>query len=213
MKYPRRLRLETMQENHLAQAIACINENFVQGDPVARALSLTKADCLLHDTIVIEHVLPEQVSMVALDDASNQLLGCLIAKDFCTPFPEDLPALCPKMAPVFALIERLESEYVRHNVIRPGEICYGLMAAVQQDANKQGIFTALSQAALQQAKRRGFRKTLCVAAHAASQHVLLTKCGQRVAGKVDFHSFSYQGKRVLAGISHPSSCLLLEGDL
>lgn len=213
MERPINIHIEILEHHRLEEVLSYIIPELVRREPFSQALSLSESDLRNCVPLEIEQALPERLSLVALEPATNRFLGCLIAKDLLTPAPADLAALCPAMEPGFALLDQLHDEYLTKTMVSKGEVLQVLFAVVFHQMSNLGIYTQLRQMAHQYAKQRGFKRVLGEATGVIVQYVLLKKFGQKVVAEIDYQSFRYQGKPTFASITSPRSCMLIEGIL
>ncbi len=184
----------------------------MRGSTLHRALNIGLEDYRAYLWPSFQSMISEGLSVVAVDSANDQILGCLIVTAFNpeTSMTSEVPQ---PFLPLVALTSELVARYQSKRSRSQGEAVLVDMGAVAPHAAGQGVYKAMRLEVDQIARDRGYRVILGELSSAATQHVVLDLVGHRAVAEVAFSSFIVDGVRPFAGISEPASIVMSEGDL
>jgi GNAT superfamily N-acetyltransferase len=198
---------------HRDDAAACLAKQFAEAEAMGRALGLSPADMTPFVERICAAAVAEGLSGVAIEQSTGRLVGCMIARDFAAELPEETLNASPRLAPIMALLETLETDFKSTHTVRPGEYLHAFMLAVYPDAEGKGIGTTLGREVHNFGRRRGFTKVIGEPTSRISQHITLAKLGMRIVGAVEYSSFLFHNTRPFLHLEAPPSCLLVVGGL
>ncbi len=184
----------------------------MRGSTLHRALNIGLEDYRAYLWPSFRSMISEGLSVVAVDPADDQILGCLIVTAF-NPENFSTSEVAHQFLPLVALTSELVAMYQTKRSLSQGEAVLVDMGAVPPHAAGQGVYKAMRMEVDQIARDRGYRFILGELSSAATQHVVLDLLGHRAVAEVEFSSFIVDGARPFAGISEPAGIVMSEGDL
>lgn len=195
-----------------ANAFSLVCEQFVDASVLHTATDVTLSEYRHYMRDSFEFMRAQDLSLVAIDTTTNEMLGCLIACDYGTSDQghTDVPS---SLKPINALLQQLDDQYRRTLEIVPGQHMLIDMAVVKPSAGGQGIYRSLREAAHQLGRESGFKYVVGELSSAATQHLCTQRLGHKVCAEIAYASFDYQGQRPFATIKEPPSIMLVEGEL
>jgi ribosomal protein S18 acetylase RimI-like enzyme len=161
---------------------------------------------------LVPKAIAEQLTIVACDAVSGQLVGALLADDFGTTPPEGLDDAAPQFAPVGALLDTLDEPYRADTAVAPGTHAHLFMLGVAAQSASRGIAGQLVAACLAQAHGLGYRTAVTEATGAASQQVF-RRAGFHHVATASYRDFVYGGERVFSAITVAEGTFLMTRDL
>ncbi|MEM8777204.1 MAG: hypothetical protein AAGF53_19445 [Pseudomonadota bacterium] len=199
--------IRRLESAHLEQAFHLATEVFAKQSTIHRALGIDLEEYRAYLRPSFTAMVEKQLSIVASDQATGLVLGCLIWTDFynATFANHSVPKT---FSPLVALTAALSAKYNR--TFGPGEVALADMAAVSAGAEGQGLYQAMRRAAEDQARRRGYRFVVSELSSAKTQHVLLRKMGHRAVAEIAFDQFEYKAMKPFKDIVDPPSLILSE---
>ena len=157
-------------------------------------------------------MLAEGLSLVAYNQQSEQVFGCLIACDFCEHGSKTKP-IPHRFKPISALLLLLENNYQQIRQFKEGQCMLVDLVVVDPAARGSGIYYKLREAAHSMAKSKGFEFVIGELSSAATQHVCVNKLGHTVMAEIEFSRFRFEDNYPFAKINIPPGILLVEHQL
>jgi len=151
----------------------------------------------------------ESISLVACDDNSGIIEGCLIA----IPFRHNLPAinsLPEKHQPIASLLRSLEEFYELPDYCSVRNVLLVDLAVVRYESRRRGIYLQLRQEIHRLAKERGYRIVLGALSSAETQSFCIGKMQQNLIAQIPYASFTFKNRVPFAAIEKPESIVLVE---
>lgn len=194
---------ETLTEQHLPEVINLLTRTLSTRESLYSMMAIPEDEIRLLNEIGTRLILPEKLSMVAIDSKTKKVVGCIILCDWLTDLSsvfvfkneeqrEILTAMSTKIAE--EITQWAEQEI---GVIKPGEIAYGLMMAVDENYTRQKIGAVLLYKALCQLGNKGFKFTVGEVSSDYSSRYL-----QRLLHKnlitLHYNEITYAGKKPFA---------------
>ncbi|MCJ8271637.1 MAG: hypothetical protein MJK04_19835, partial [Psychrosphaera sp.] len=180
-------------------------------EPMTRALGLNHEQVLPDFSKVVEKLQQEDLSFVAIDQASCAIVGVVVNKDYTVaPVAEDLMFSAAK--PIFTLVDELDVLATELADVKPKEVFHLYILAVQSDTAGQSVGQQLVTKSFNLAIDLGYKKIATEATGPISQHIAGQKFGAREVAKINYRDFEFEGKKVFATITEVESCLLLIKD-
>jgi len=192
--------------------VGLLAEVFSRSEPMAVAASLPEAQVARMVECLVPKAVAEQLTVVARDAVSGQLVGALLADDFGTAPPEELADAAPLFAPVGALLDTLDEPYRASAAVAPGTHAHLFMIGVAAHAVSRGIAGQLVAACMAQAHALGYRTAVTEATGATSQRVF-RRAGFRHVATASYRDFVYGGERVFSAIIGAEGTFLMTRDL
>lgn len=154
----------------------------------------------------------EGLSSVALDEASGEIVGAVLAHDFGQPSPDGIDAVDLGSEPVITLIDQLEAVFSNAHDIKPEKFLHIFMIAVRDDFARRGIAKKLLASCIMQAERSGYRIAFAEATNRFSQR-LFFNAGFAGIHSIGYEDFELDGQLPFLDIKHEGACVLMELDL
>jgi len=185
---------------------------FVASSTLHQALGITLEAYRTYLQDGFQQMVQEGLSVVAQNQKTGEVLGCLIVTDFHAhlyPTPPQDAAF----APLAALTAALAAKYRTQRSIDPGHVILVDMGAVSPAARGLGLYKSMRQAAHQRAKTHGFSHVVGELSSATTQAYVLGQLGHQTIAEVPFQSFEHNGTHPFAKITDPQCLVLAEGRL
>lgn len=209
------IRIAPLDEGNSARAFELVTREFAIRSQPHRALNIELAEYRAHLAPTYQHMVEQGHSYIALDERQN-LLGCIVAADYCVTAPatgHQNGSTVIKMKPLMVLLEQLDRAYREHRSLVPGQTMLIDMAVVSPGATGQGIYRRMREAAHEHARLRGFAYVAGELSSAATQHVCVNLFQHQVVARIRFADFLYNGEYPFATLLDPPDILLVEGEL
>ncbi len=201
--------VKKLDNDYSEQALTLVSEEFSHGSPLHQAMDISQQeyfDYLSADWHNYAMAGPLD-SLIAIDSNSHELLGCLITSRFPVVFCE-LELLPEKQQPISALLQKLESNYLkssRHH----GKGCMVDLVVVRKTYRGTGIYQHMRKTLHTQAKAAGYDTVFGELSSASTQHVCVKKLGHKVLAEINYDTFDYRGNKPFASIENPPSIQLV----
>lgn len=206
------IRYEVLTARWRDAAIACFASNFVKDEPLARTLGVDADSFRGLVTMLVDDAMPDGLCFVAIDAASEALIGATLARDLERPSPAGLEQACPGIVPVFALMGMLEERYREHRQrpVERGEIVNSMMGAVYPEQRNKEIASLLGLLTVVEGDRRGFTHVIGIPTNSATGHIARRRFGVTPIAEVLCAEFDFEGECVFAGVTDPESVFIFE---
>jgi hypothetical protein len=199
-----------LEPGRYREALAFVCREFVAGSVLHRATSIAADDYLGYLGGSFYTTADECLSFIAIEATTGNIVGCLLAGDFCaSSAPGKITP--PSLQPIRALLEELEAKYQRRTTVLAGSSLLVDIAVVSSNVRRQGLYARLRQAAHTLGALRGFTIVIGELSSAATQGLCVNKLGHRVACEIEYRSFAFEGRYPFRCIDSPKSIQLVEG--
>lgn len=201
--------IKLIEQEMAHEVFAFVCREFVQGSELHRAAGVELAEYTDYFRDSFISMVAEGHSLVAVDESSNSILGCLLAGRFqpCTLNSDGTPE---SILPIKAILVALEDKCLPR-LSRPLEETVLVdIAMVTAAANGKGHYTALRRALHHRAEGLGFTSVVGELSSIASQKVCVERLGQRLVGQVDYGTFQFNGGYPFSSIDNTDSIQLVE---
>lgn len=185
---------------------------FIEGSTLHRALGIGVDEYRNYLRSEFESMVNEGYSVVALNDETGELSGCLIVTDFYHQTLEHTTH-CSVFPPLRALTSELCQQYSQKTHVRQNEAILVDMAAVAEHARGNGAYQQMRLRAHQIAREKGFKRVVGELTSVTTQNFVLEKLGHKKMAEVMFGDFQFEGKHPFASINVPKSIILTVGEL
>ena len=193
-------------------AFSVASKVFVANSTLHRALGIELDEYRAYLRPSFDAMVLEGLSVVAIDQNSSEVAGCLIASDFHQHLYASTLSV-GKLRPLAALTSALCSQYRKVRTTKPGEVVLIDMGAVSGIAAGKGIYQKMRNAAQLIAWEKGYKRVVGELSSAATQHVVLERLGHQKVAEVRFTGFEVDGGYPFSSITDPESIVLAEGVL
>lgn len=204
------IRYELLESEDLAEMAQVIGEVFSLDDPLGVAIGMTEEELQAFVLVFGSKAVVEGLTIIARE-RSGRMVGAMFSDDFATP-PPDLANLPVSFAPVGALLERLDEEYLRTQTIVVGSHAHLNMLAVLPALAGRGIAQNLVKICMENAAQRGYRFAVTEANGPISQHIF-RKLGFGERFLVSYKDFRFNNQPVFASIQSTKGIMLMEANL
>jgi predicted GNAT superfamily acetyltransferase len=185
---------------------------FIEGSTLHRALGTGVEEYRTYLRSEFESMVNEDHSVVALNNETGELSGCLIVTDFYHQALENT-IHCSVFAPLRALTSELCQQYSHKTRFQQNEAILVDMAAVAEHARGNGVYQQMRLHAHQMARGKGFKRVVGELTSVTTQNFVLDKLGHEKMAEVMFGDFQFEGKYPFASINVPKSIILTVGEL
>ncbi|GAB1538935.1 hypothetical protein NUACC21_16000 [Scytonema sp. NUACC21] len=195
-----------LDKNDLEQVIYCLSHTFPQ-ETMSKALEINANSFSPFAEIVCRKAIKEQLSLVAKDEESGDVIGFSILEDFVSEFPK-LDGIDTRFLPILNLLSELDDWYKSNYQLKPGEVLHLFMTGVDERYRGQGIAQKLMEEIFNVAKNNGYKSIIAECTGAITQHIR-AKYGFQAIKEIEYKTYLYNGELVFKGIDDPRSCKLM----
>lgn len=193
-------------KSDLEQVIHCLSHAFTQ-ETMSKALDINANSYIYLAEIVCQKAIKDQLSLVAKDEKSGDVIGFSILEDFVTELP-NLDSVDARFLPIMNLLGELDDWYKSNYKVKCGEILHLFMTGVDEQYRGQGIAHKLMEEVFNLAKDNGYRSIIAECTGAITQHIR-AKYGFQAIKEIEYKTYLYNGELVFKGIHEPRSCKLM----
>jgi ribosomal protein S18 acetylase RimI-like enzyme len=204
--------LQTMQPNDIEETATCISQVFSKFEPIAKALNISFNEFYQLAVPVCQKAAEAEISIIAKDRKTGEIVGFIIAEDFMTIDSEPPEGIDNKFKSVFSLLSELEKNYRSCHPIETKQILHISMLGVQERYTQRYIAKHLVIENLKLAKYHNFDMALTEATAVGSQH-LFRKLGFTEEFAIQYKSYKFKGQQIFSSIENPSNCLLMSSPI
>ena len=142
-------------KSDLESTIRCISHSFTQ-ETMSQALGIDVNSYVSFAEIVSQRAIQYQLSLVAKNEDSGDVVGFSILEDFLgeTPNLEDVDS---RFLPIMNVVDELKKWYINNYAIKSGEILYISMTGVDEKYQGQGIAHQLMEETFQVARNNNYK--------------------------------------------------------
>jgi len=210
--------IQPLNLNRCKEATYFVCSEFVSSSVLHTVLNISLDDYIDHMSSPILSLICEGMSFIAVDEATDEIIGCILAGEFNAVSSSDSNTTAPKRVPEFAkiidsLLSSLTSCYQEKREVTSGSTVFVDIAVVSSAVRGQGIYTALRERVHGWARAHHYTHIIGELSSATTQYVCTEKLGHKVICEIPYKSFEYNGKYPFASIEEPKSIQLVEGIL
>jgi len=208
------IRYQMLDEETLDGAIQCASRVFCAREPLAHHLNITQEEFLIFAKAFYPSLIEQQLSFVAVDETTNQVIGIRVSEDCYDeePAPE-IEGLSPKFQPLFSLLGELSRHFTKIRKVVPGKYVHMFMVAVEDGYEGRGIAPNMNQMFFSHLKKTSYAHAVTEPTGEISQHILRDKFGFKVLHEIKYGDFVFEGTRPFADLQKHTSAILMEKDL
>lgn len=207
------VRYELFTLNTLDEMALMVAEAFTHYEPLSVIQAIPLKEFVDFVKLLGLKVQQEELTVIARDQVTDQVIGAIIADDFAATLPESSGHLSERFEPVFALLAELNTHYKQGKNIQLGEYLHLFMIAVTHQCKGKKIAQNLIQACLENSIRKGYKTAVAEATGVISQHILRNKFGFVDRFEIPYKTFTYQGRRVFESIKEHNGIILMDKTL
>ena len=194
----------------LGEMAPMIAEAFNRYEPMTVARNVPFQEFVDFVKLLAPKALQEELTVLARDQETGQVIGAMIADDFASTPPEDLGLLGQAFAPIFALLGELDDQYKKGRTLRLGEYLHLFMIAVDHRHKGRKVAQNLVRACLKNGARQGYHTAVTEATGVITQHIFRSRFGFRDRLEIPYKTFVYEGRPVFASIEGHTGTILMD---
>ena len=206
------LSYETLDLNDLDCVADAVAEAFINSDPMSIAQQLSVNELTNYVKLLGEWAEKQQLTVVAKDKFTNEVVGVVLAVDFASDFPltpENSEHISNKIEPIIELLSSLEVQYKRAKQIQAGEYLYIHMLAVSREYQRKKIAQKSIEVCLNNGVEKGFTHAFTETSDSIAQYIF-GKLGFIPRHQINYQQFTYQGQKVFASIDADTGTILMD---
>lgn len=208
------IRYEMLSELNLMGAVHCVSQVFTHSEPMSRHLGITPDEFKIFAQAYYSELIDEELSLVAIDEDSDQVIGVRMSEDYCKQEDEIfIENLSSKFYPLFALLESLGQPFHETHDLIPGKYVHLFMVAVDDNYTRRGIAPTMYKTFLRMVLKRGYTEAVTEPTGVISQHILRNKFGFRELNRIDYRSFEYEGGYPFEKLEGHACAMLMQKNL
>jgi ribosomal protein S18 acetylase RimI-like enzyme len=204
------VRYELFDMGALDETALRVAEAFSRYEPMSVARGVPVTEFVEFVKLLGPKAQQEELTVLARDQETGQVIGALITDDFASAPPEGMERLGENFAPIFALLGELDERYKQGRSFHPGEYLHLFMIAVDHQHQGRKVAHNLIRSCLENGIRKGYRTAVAEATGVISQHLFRNKFGFVDRFEVPYKTFVYQGRRVFDPIKEPAGTILMD---
>lgn len=209
------IRYEFLTRQRCIDAALCVSEVFADNEPLAHHLGVTTDEMFSFTSRYYPLIVKDQLSVVAIDEATEKCVGARITEDYVQPDPPpDLfDRISPRLVPVFSFLDHLAEKFKRSHKPKRGQYIHMFMVAVKPQYTNRGIAPRMNLLAFQRALELGYTHAVTEPTGCISQHILRNKFGFDLVHEENYDDFTINGVQVFSGMTMHKSGMLLVKDI
>lgn len=182
---------------------------FSESDPPAVAMALSFEEMKQFLQLVVPHVIPDGLTVIARNKDTGELAGVMLSDDFASPPAADPGQISPKLLPILSMLDSLDEQFRRGKTISRGRYLHLFMLGVDSQFAGRGVGQEVVKACIENAVQMGYRTALTEATGRVSQHIF-RKSGFVERFSVSYQDFIYENRKVFASIQGHDRAILME---
>lgn len=171
--------------------------------PLFNATGVTQSDVLPVATSWLEHMLPQRLTMLALDQ--GRIVGMALGEDFSDPWSSKGVELTPAIAPCIALLDRIAHDYYAAHQPPPNHTLNLVVLKVRKEYSGQHISKTFIINGVSILRQRGFKKLIGILSGSKSQYLARSRFGMKLEAEVKYADFEFEGRKPFASITETDS--------
>src|SRR5262249_51422356 len=205
----RGVQYELFDMHALDEMAPMVAEAFNRHEPMTVAQDVPFQEFVDFVKLLAPKAQQEELTVLARDQETGQVIGAMIADDFASAPPEGMGLLGAAFAPILALLGELDEQYKKGRSPRLGEYLHLFMIAVDHRHQGRKVAQNLVRACLENGARKGYHTAVTEATGVISQHIFRSRFGFRDRLEIPYKTFVYEGRPVFASIGgHPGPILM-----
>lgn len=192
-----------MQESDIPAVIKCLSTAFTKSEPMTSFLKIDEVDFAKFAAQVCDHIINDQLSIIAETDSAN-----IIGVRLCGTYSRNpKPLVIPEpMQAIVALLDHL------HEIPMPlftEKSIHLKMLGIDARFRNQGIAQTLLLETFKNAKMKGYDHALVEATSSTTQHIFINKFQFRLLNKICYQTFTYHHQLIFKHLPNETHCTLL----
>jgi GNAT superfamily N-acetyltransferase len=203
---------ELFNISDLHEMAAMTAEIFTQYEPVISSLDISLDGFADFVRLLGPKVEQEELTVIARNQETNQIIGAMVTDDFAIEPPEELRNLGDSFEPMWAVLDELDSQYKQGRVLPKGEYLHLFLLAVDHRESGKNVAKNLVQTCLENGIKKGYKTGVVEATGVVSQHIF-RKFGFLDRFEAPYKTFTFQDKRVFESIKDHHGIILMDKTL
>lgn len=203
---------ELFDINELHEMAVMTAEAFARYEPITSAIGISIEDFADFVRLRWPKVEQEELTVIARNQDSKQIIGAMIADDFAVEPPEEIRRLGDNFEPVWAILDKLDNQYKLGRILPKGEYLHLILLAVDHQQTGKNVAKNLLQTCLDNGIRKGYKTGIVEATGVVSQHIF-RKFGFVDCFETPYKAFTFQGKQVFDSIKDHHGIILMDKSL
>jgi GNAT superfamily N-acetyltransferase len=204
---------KVLDESHAKESTNVVKTAFLE-EPANSFLDVSGAQWDYFLSYFTGECSKNRLSIIAIDEASGKVAGCLWNRDAAGELHEDLMKIPPPMGYTLEALCEVERKFLESNSISYGNVFELWMLAVLPEFRKNGISASLVETSLEVARSKGFKKAV-VETTGEFSFKSMSKFGFQTTHQVNYKEFvTRDGTRPWENFNSPHTHMrFLELDL
>ena len=200
---------ELFDISELDELAMMAGEAFARYEPVTTALGIPSEDFADFVRLLGPQAVQDELTVIARDQETNQIIGAMITDDFASEPPEEIRRLGDNFEPIWAVLDELDTQYKQGRILPKGEYLHFYLLAVDHQQTGKNVARNLVRTCLENGVGKGYKTGVVEATGVVSQHIF------RQFGFVDcfvapYKTFTFQGNRVFESIEGHHGIILMD---
>jgi ribosomal protein S18 acetylase RimI-like enzyme len=200
---------ELFDIGQLHEIAAMTAEIFARYEPVTSALGISLKDFADFVRLLGPKVEQEELTVIARNQDTNQIIGAMVTDDFSIEPPEEMRHLGDKFEPLWAILDELDAQYKQGRILPKGEYLHLFLLAVDLQQSGKNIAKNLVQTCLKNGVRKGYTTGVVEATGVVSQHIF-RKFGFVDRFEAPYKTFTFQDKPIFESIKDHHGIILMD---
>lgn len=184
-------------------------ETFARYEPVTSSLGISLEDFADFVRLLGPKVELEELTVIARNQDTNQIIGAMVTDDFAIEPPEEMRHLGNNFEPLWAILDELDTQYKQGRVLPKGEYLHFFLLAVDHQQSGKNVAKNLVQTCLENGVRKGYTTGVVEATGVVSQHIF-RKFGFVDRFEAPYKTFTFQDKPVFESIKDHHGIILMD---
>lgn len=203
---------EPLQRHHLEEAAHCLNFQFIHEEPLMKSLCVNPDEFSEITKSICQEAISEGISVVAIDEYSSKLKGVMICLDLESSVSFDIEKMCPKILPIFDLMDQMKNKYRNEFPSKLGETVESFMTAVYREYANQGLTYGLINAALPLWIEKGYSRVVGCLTHPVTQKIILSHPKISIFDQIKVCDYKYKGTKPFEKVTEITSCIFTKSE-
>lgn len=200
------LSYEKMSLANLASASNCVCNTFLENEPLASHLQMQEEIFRPFINELLTHALIDELSWVALDKQTDEVVGALILTDLANDFVAT--KLDPKLISVIKLLDDLWEPFIHEFNVPKGNTAHVYMGAVLPKYQRSGIINTLYYTAYKSGWEKGYKKAMGEVTSLFSLNLLRKNPYAKELNSIAYKDYEQNEQKLFSGIEVHEQCVL-----
>lgn len=203
---------EPLEKHHFEEAAHCLNFQFINEEPLMKSLCVSPDEFSEITRLICLEAISAGISVVAVDEFTFKLKGVMICLDLESSVSFDVEKICPKILPIFDIMDQMKNKYRSEFPSKPGETVESFMTAVYREYANQGLTYGLINAALPLWIEKGYKKVVGCLTHPVTQRIILSHPKISIFDQIKVADYEYKGTKPFEKVTEITSCIFTKSE-